>query len=138
MFLYTPFFVSIDSFFIPCMFFLLSIFSHSKKSRRCWTQRFINKNDPCFPPGGHPTIVGGETWTLQKWIPGLIKLEKTKTRFYCGFFCVLSIRKRHHNEENSTFRKNLSYFISFFLIFKKIFNKWYKANNDKMWIIKYI
>lgn len=137
MFLYTPFFVSIDSFFIPCMFFLLSIFSHSKKSRRCWTQRFINKNDPRFPPGGHPTIVGGETWTLQKWIPGLIKLEKTKTRFYCGFF-VLSIRKRHHNEENSTFRKNLSYFIGFFFIFKKIFNKWYKTNNDKIWIIKYI
>lgn len=137
MFLYTPFFVSIDSFFIPCMFFLLSIFSHSKKSRRCWTQRFINKNDPRFPPGGHPTIVGGETWTLQKWIPGLIKLEKTKTRFYCGFF-VLSLRKRHHNEENSTFRKNLSYFIWFFFIFKKIFNKWYKTNNDKIWIIKYI
>lgn len=137
MFLYIPFFVSMDSLFIPRMFFLLSIFSHSKKSRRCWTQRFINKNDPRFPPGGHPTIVGGETWTQQKWIPGLIKLEKTKTRFYCGFF-VLSIRKRHHNEENSTFRKNLSYFIGVFFIFKKIFNKWYKTNNDKIWIIKYI
>lgn len=134
MFLYTPFFVSIDSFSIPCMFFLLSIFSHSKKSRRCWTQRFINKNDPRFPPGGHPTIVGGETWTLQKWIPGLIKLEKTKTRFYCGFFCAFSKKETSQWGKLNISQKSFL----FYWVFKKIFNKWYKTNNDKIWIIKYI
>lgn len=130
-------------------YFISNAFRNFKSPRSCQTQRFTNKNDPHFPPGGHPTIVGGRNVYSPEMDPGLIKLEKTKRHgvielfFYCSLFKnifgAFFMKEKSQWGKLNISRKTFLFYYHLFLIFKKYFtNDLKQIITTFIWIIKYI